>query len=206
MSETPADDASELLSRLRAGDPGATDALFRQVYAELRRIAGSYFRGQPSGRTLQPTALVHEAFLRLVQSPEAVRDRAHFVAVAAVAMRQILTDHARQRAAKKRGGGRAQVTLSDEVPAEGQGAPGDGKVVDVLALHAALDDLVELRPRQARIVEMRYFGGMTVEEVAEAMSLSRQTIEKEWRHARAWLHARLAAAGPAPGDAAGDGD
>jgi RNA polymerase sigma factor (TIGR02999 family) len=202
MNEPPESDVSELLSRVRSGDPAATESLFTQVYAELRRIAGSYFRGKPSSHTLQPTALVHEAFLRLVRNPEAIRDRSHFVSVAAVAMRQILTDHARKRAAEKRGGGRAQVTLSEELPAEGPGARGDADLVDVLALDAAITELAELRPRQARIVELRYFGGLTVEEVAETLELSRQTIEKEWRHARAWLHAKLAAAGRASDEGA----
>ncbi|MSP61769.1 MAG: RNA polymerase subunit sigma-70 [Myxococcales bacterium] len=142
------------------GSPEDHDAakLLPLVYAQLRKIAGSYFRGRNAAHTLQPTALVHEAFLRLVrQDPESIHDRDHFIAVAATAMRQILTDHA----------------------------------VDVLAIDAVLTRLAVLSPRQARIVELQFFGGLTVEEVARAMEVSKSLVEKEWRRARAWIQVAL---------------
>lgn len=192
---TPEDVATNLLARVAHGDDTAKEELFVLVYTQLRQLAGGYFRGKPSNHTLQPTALVHEAFLRLMRQEGQWNGRNHFVAVAAVAMRQILTDHARKRNAGKRGGEQTIVTLDAEIAAEGPGVsgapPGDTGMVDVLALDAAITRLAALRPRQARIVELRYFGGLTVEEVAETLNLSRQMIEKEWRHARAWLRIAL---------------
>ena len=192
---TPEDVAADLLARVANGDTAAKEELFVLVYAQLRQLAGACFRGKSSNHTLQPTALVHEAFLRMMRQEGQWNGRNHFVAVAAVAMRQILTDHARKRNAGKRGGEQTIVTLDAEIAAEGPGVsgapPGDAGMVDVLALDAALTRLAALRPRQARIVELRYFGGLTVEEVAETLNLSRQMIEKEWRHARAWLRIAL---------------
>ncbi len=196
---TPEESTAALLSRINAGDQAAKEELFVLVYDHLRRLAGGHFRGKPSSHTLQPTALVHEAFVRLMHAEGGFRDRAHFLAVASVAMRQILTDHARRRnAAKRRGGER--VTLDEEsesgadTVALADGSSSDQNVVDILALDKVLTTLATLRPRQARIVELRYFGGLTVEEIADMLELSRQTIEKEWRHARAWLRSMLAEA------------
>lgn len=185
------------MNRINAGDPSAKEELFVLVYDQLRKLAGGYFRGKQMSHTLQPTALVHEAFVRLMHAEGGFRDRSHFLAVASIAMRQILTDHARRRNAAKRMGGE-RVVIDDEsesgadtVALADGSAPGQD-VVDILALDKALAKLATLRPRQARIVELRYFGGLTVEEIAELLELSRQTIEKEWRHARAWLRAMLA--------------
>ena len=158
---------------------------FDDVYEHLRALANNYFSGRP-GQTLQPTALVHEAYLRLARSDtERFNSRSHFVATAATAMRQILTDAARRRTAHKRGGpDQERVSLS--------GVGDDGKsAVDVLALDNAMSRLEALSKRQARIVELRYFGGLTVPETAEALEVSTATVEKEWRRARAWLAKEL---------------
>ncbi|HEV8113156.1 MAG TPA: sigma-70 family RNA polymerase sigma factor [Planctomycetota bacterium] len=175
-----------LLARAGQGDADATARLLELVYAELRDLAGGYARGQRAGHTLQPTALVHEAFLKLVHGGEpAFGDRAHFLAVAATAMRQILTDHARARAAQKRGGAWEKVSLSDlRISAEND-------EIDLLALDDALAKLSAFDPRKHRVVELRFFGGLTVEEVARVLDLSTTTVESEWRAARAWLAVRL---------------
>ncbi|MFO0576452.1 MAG: ECF-type sigma factor [Polyangia bacterium] len=182
-------------TRSRASEPA--QSLFPQVYKELRRIAGSYFRDQASEHTLQPTALVHEAFLRLVrQSPAEFADRAHFIAVAAIAMRQILVEHARRRGAKKRGGPARRVSLDHPSASRAvDTAPGGRQtddLVDILALDAALTRLQALSPRQARIVELLCFGGLTVEEVAHLLAVSKALVEKDWRRARAYLKSELA--------------
>lgn len=191
MSKPPADDMGELLTQARGGDPAAAEALFVRVYDQLRQLAGSYFRGKAASHTLQPTALVHEAFLRLMRQTGGWADRNHFIAVAATAMRQILTDHARRRATDKRGGGQAHLSLADWLPLGGDGARGDAGAVDVLAMDRALEELARLSPRQVRIVELRCFGGLTVEEVAEVLAVSGSLVEKEWRLARAWLRRAL---------------
>ena len=153
------------------------------VYAELRALAASYFRGRGS-HTLQPTALVHEAFLRLHQHAGQVTDRAHFFAIAATAMRQVLIDHARRRRALKRGGAeRERVTLSNLAAFESP--------VDLVALDDLLTKLAALDGRQARLVELRFFAGMTEEETAEVLGVSLRTVQKEWRKAKAWLLAEL---------------
>ena len=156
------------------------------VYDELRAVAGSYFRQQPEDHTLQPTALVNEAFIKLVATKAGWKDRAHFLAVAATAMRQILVDHARKRLTSRRGGGVARLTLTGEftpiVPDHD---------VDLLGLHEALEALLTLDQRQAQVVEMRFFGGMSAAEVAEVLGVSKTTVDKSWRAARAWLNAQL---------------
>jgi len=159
-----------------------------EVYRELRAIAGNIFREQAAGHTLQPTALVHEAWLKLASSEgsPAWQSRSHFLAVASKAMRQILIDHHRRRSAHKRGGeGRERITLSGL--AIGAATP----EIDLLALEEALEKLAELDPRTARVVELRFFGGLTVEEIAEALGVGTTTVEGEWRHARAWLTREL---------------
>jgi RNA polymerase sigma-70 factor, ECF subfamily len=162
------------------------------VYCELRRRAGAYLRRERADHTLQATALVHEVFIRLVgQDRVEWQGRAHFFGIAAQMMRRILVDHARERQAGKRLGGAVRVELDDQVAAVA--APD----VEVLSLDRVLDDLAALDPRQARIVELRYFGGLSEQEVGAVLSLSRATITREWQSARAWLYRRLTS-GPDP--------
>lgn len=172
-------------------DDDAAARLFPMVYDELRRLAASALKGERADHTLQPTALVHEAFLRLADLPDRQwQDRAHFVAVAARAMRRILVDHARARNAVKRGSGEIRVSLEDvDVPA------GEGADVDLVTLDEALSTLAALDERQARIVELRFFGGLTVDETAVLIDLSTRTVKREWQMARAWLRRELARLG-----------
>jgi RNA polymerase sigma factor (TIGR02999 family) len=157
------------------------------IYDQLRKIAGSYLRGQ-QGHTLQTTAVVHEAFLRLARKDGAAfQDRNHFLAVASIAMRQVLIDHARRKTTQKRGGGQRAITLDGPV----QLGDAEGAAVDMLALDAALNRLADLAPRQARVVELMFFGGLTAEEAAQALGVSLRLVEKEWRRARAWLQQEL---------------
>jgi RNA polymerase sigma factor (TIGR02999 family) len=159
------------------------------VYDELRKLAGAYLRRERSGHTLQSTALVHAAFMKLVQQRDVQwRNRAHFMGVAAQLMRRVLVDHARANHAQKRGGHDTRVSIDDVDP--GSDAPS----ADIFALDEALTKLATLDPRQARIVELRYFGGLTVEEVGELMTLSTATIKREWQMARAWIHRELQSA------------
>jgi RNA polymerase sigma factor (TIGR02999 family) len=149
-------------------------------------MAGAAFRGQPADHTLQPPALVHEVFLKIVdQTGVDWRDRAHFFAVAATAMRQILVDHARAAGAAKRGGNRQRVSLSRAQAAD------NGDAMDVLALHEVLDELARLDPRQARVVELRFFAGLSVSEAAEVLGVSKRTVDLDWQMARAWLSQAL---------------
>ncbi len=163
-------------------------ALAAEVYTELRRIAGRYVRRERV-KSVQATDLVHEAYLRLLNDKTAAfNDRTHFMAIAAIAMRRLLVERARARGASKRGGGQVRVTLNDAVLG-GQGA--ETSAVDLVALDAALERLAEVDPQQARIVELRYFGGLSVDETAEAMSLSPATIKRHWTIARAFLKRAL---------------
>jgi RNA polymerase sigma factor (TIGR02999 family) len=170
-----------LLHEWRRGDRAALDRLTPLVYDELRSLARRHLRGERHRLTLQPTALVHEAYLRLVGSGVPWEDRAHFFGVASRLMRQVLVDHARARQAKKRGGEATRVELTGVDPSSPLPA------VDVLALHEALDRLAAVDATSERIVEMRYFGGLTVEETAEALSISPATVKRDWSAARAWL-------------------
>jgi RNA polymerase sigma factor (TIGR02999 family) len=161
------------------------------VYADLRRVAAGYMRREAAGHALQPTALVHEAYVRLVDQKRVKwRNRAHFFGVAAGLMRRILVDNARRRRAEKRGGGWECVTLAGD-----EAAPDSHGEVDVLALHEALQRLAEFDPQQERIVELRYFGGLTIEETAEVLGISAATVAREWRIAKAWLRAKLSRSG-----------
>lgn len=179
-------DVTRLLQDWSHGDAGARDALIPFVYEELRRIAGRELSGERAGHTLQPTALVNEVFLRLVdQNRASFRDRTHFFAVSAQLMRRILIDHARRRLAEKRGAGAPTISLDEAL--EGPAAPEH----DVLDVDAALGELASFDPRQGRIVELRFFAGLSVEETAQAMELSTATVKREWRLARAWLQERL---------------
>jgi RNA polymerase sigma-70 factor (ECF subfamily) len=177
----------ELVDRATRGDKPALEALMPMVYAELRRLAAHYLKGERPGQTLQPTALVHEAYLKLLKDrPERWQNRAHFCAIAAHAMRQILIERARARDALKRGGGQPRVTFDEGLP-----VTQPEQSVDVIALDSALDRLAALDASQARIVELRYFGGLSIEETAEAMGISPATVKRHWAVARAWLAKEL---------------
>jgi RNA polymerase sigma factor (TIGR02999 family) len=191
MQPPTSGNVTRLLLEWKRGDPAALDRLLPVVYAELRRIASRRLRRERSGHTLQPTALVHEAYLRLVQAPEVDwRDRAHFFAVAARVMRQVLVDHARTRDAAKRGGGAHKVAIEEVAE------PRVSVDVDLLALDQALGRLTDLDPEQARVVELRYFGGLTIEETAEVMNVSPATVKRDWTLAKAWLRRELGGAAP----------
>jgi RNA polymerase sigma factor (TIGR02999 family) len=190
MAEGAPPPLDELVARASAGDRPSLDTLLPLVYDELRRLAAVYLRRERPGQTLQPTALVHEAYLRLLKDrPDRWQNRAHFCAIAAHSMRQILIERARARDAQKRGGGGAKVTLDEALIA---GAP---RPIDFLALDAALDRLAALDAEQARIVELRFFGGLSVEETAEALGSSPATVKRRWALARAWLARELEGAG-----------
>ena len=161
------------------------------VYDELRRLAGAYMRRERPGQTLQATALVHEAYMRLAGAGTPWNDERHFVGIAARSMRQILIERARARGALKRGGVQARVTLDEALVAGGE------QSFDILALDTALEKLAALDPEQARLVELRFFGGLTVEETAEAMSISPATVKRHWAVARAWLARELEGNSPA---------
>jgi RNA polymerase sigma-70 factor (ECF subfamily) len=191
MPRQPRGDVPPALVALTGGDDQAA-ALMDEVYGELRALAGGYFREQQGPITLQPTALVHEAFLKVAnRTGLRFRDRHEFVAICAGAMRGILAEHPRRRRAAKRGGvGRDRVSLTEIA------TPG-GDAIDAIALDEALTALASLNERQARIVEYRFFGGMTVEDVAQVLDVSRSTVEDDWRMARAWLKVKLSN-GPPP--------
>lgn len=184
---SPSADITVLLQQWKSGDAGAFDRVSAIVYPELRRIALGYLRRERAGHTLQPTALVNEVFLRFTASGLLdIRGRRHFYALAAQLMRQILVDHARAIRAQKRGGDLQKVPLEDVI---GSSADFAGQF---LLLHQALDELKELNPRKAELIELRYFGGMTLEESAEHLGLTRSTAYREERLALAWLNQRIA--------------
>jgi RNA polymerase sigma factor (TIGR02999 family) len=177
---------TNLLIELKNGNRDAESRLMPLVYGELRRLAGHYMRGEGPGHTLQATALVHEAYLRLVGYDNVDwQNRAHFFGVAANLMRRILVDHARAKQAKKRGGGDQKVSLDQAVLVRPE-AP-----EQFLALDEALERLAKRDPRQARIVELRYFGGLSEEETAEVLEISVRTVKRDWSVARAWLYQQL---------------
>jgi RNA polymerase sigma factor (TIGR02999 family) len=189
-SPSAPDEVGRLLAAVRAGDRAAEARLLELVYADLKRIAHRHLRGRGRGETLQTTALVHEAYVRLARPALSdFNDRIHFLAVSSRAMRQILIDRARARATVKRGSGLAPLDLESHDPA----APERGE--DLLALDGALSELEQLEPRLGRVVEMRFFGGMTAEETGEVLGVSDRTVKSDWRKARAFLEARLAAGG-----------
>jgi len=177
---------TELLVQVGQGRRSAAEQLMPLVYDQLRALARSFFAVQRPNHTLEPTALVHEAFVRLVgQSQTDWTGRAHFFAVAAKAMRQILINHAEAKQAAKRGGGWQRISVSEAVTESGD------REVDLLALNEALSSLEEMDERQARVVELRFFGGLTVEEAAEVLKVAPRTIELDWRMAKAWLVRQL---------------
>jgi RNA polymerase sigma-70 factor (ECF subfamily) len=167
-------------------DRQSVNSLLPDVYQELRRLAANYLRRERPGQTLQPTALVHEAYLRLLKDkPDRWQNRAHFCAIAAHSMRQILIERARARGAQKRGGARQRITLDERL------LPGGEPSIDLLALDEALERLAAIDPEQARLVELRFFGGLTVEETAAAMDISPATVKRHWTIASAWLAREL---------------
>lgn len=175
----------QLLDEWRGGDQGAYDRLIPLVYLELRRLAEGQLRRESPGHSLQPTLLVHEAYLRLADADIAWQNRTHFMSVAARVMRRILVEWARARRAEKRGGDRVRVTMTDGVPALHHDP------VDVLTLDQALERLMALDTRQGRAVELAYFGGLTYPEIGSLLEISEATVDRDLRHARAWLKREL---------------
>ena len=183
---------TEVLREIRRSTPGAEDELLRLVYGELRRLASAQMRGQPSDHTLQPTALVHEAYLRLLKGPDAPwNDRSHFLTAAACAMRSILVDFARNRGRLKRGGGKRAVTF-DEVRPGASSSDSGIPLHEVLAVHEALEKLEQIDPQGARVVELRFYGGLTAEETARVLGVAESTVFRSWLHARTWLYREIA--------------
>jgi RNA polymerase sigma factor (TIGR02999 family) len=186
MKSSRSSRVTQLLEEFEPGDCHAGEQLFADVYTELRAVAARYLHRERKSHTLQPTALVHEAYLKLV-GPTRVdwQGRAHFLATAAHAMRQILVDHARRHRAAKRGGNRHRIALDDNLVIE------SGRDVDLLALEDALSKLAKLDPRQAQMIELRFFGGLDIAEVAKVMGMSKRSVEREWTMVRAWLRREL---------------
>lgn len=188
MSSSDSEHATRLLRRIGSGDPRAAEELLPLVYEELRRLAVRIMSGQRADHTLQPTALLHEAYLKLVDksAQSSFESRAHFLGVAAKAMRNVLVDHARRRAAEKRGGARERITLS------GVAEEFEDETLDLLSLDEALARLSTVDEALGRIVELRFFGGLSVEETAGVMRVSEPTVVRGWRVARMWLERELA--------------
>jgi RNA polymerase sigma factor (TIGR02999 family) len=181
MDQPPQGEVTVLLAAWRKGDQNALNQIMPLVYAELHRIAKRAFSQQPNYNTLQPTALINEAYLKLANAENATfTDRCHFFAVACSAMRQILVNHAKGHLTGKRGGGRPHVSIDDVQPVHQEAA-------EIVALNEALAALEKVDPRKSKLVEMRYFGGLSVEETAEALGVSVRTVMRDWRLARSWL-------------------
>jgi len=184
--ETSSPSVSQLLRRWNDGDSEVIEQLLPLIYGELRRMAQRYMRQQPSGHTLQTTALIHEAYLRLVgQEERRWENRAHFFGVAAQAMRHILVDYARARRTTKRGGEARAVSLEEAAIVSAE------RTAELVALDDALTELARLSPRQSRVVELRYFGGLSVAETAEVLAVSSDTVTRDWNQAKAWLNREL---------------
>lgn len=183
---------TDFLARLGADEPAAASELLPLVYEELRRLARHHLRAERPDHTLQPTALVHEAYLKLVdQTRVDWRGRGHFLAVASLAMRRLLVDHARARQRQRRGGGAPALTLGAALP-----VADTGQAEDIVALDQLLDTLAGFDARAARVVECRYFGGLSIEETAAALDIAPMTVKRAWRLARAWLRRELGEARP----------
>jgi RNA polymerase sigma factor (TIGR02999 family) len=179
-------DVTQILSQIESGDPSAAEQLLPLVYDELRKLAAAKLANEKPGQTLQATALVHEAYLRLVEQDRVDwQGRTHFFAVGARIMHRLLIDHGRNRKRAKRGGGWLRITLAPEV------APAGGMELDAMAVHEAIEKLEKLDPRQARLVELRFFSGLSMAEIAEVLGVSKRTAEADWTHARAWLAREL---------------
>jgi RNA polymerase sigma factor (TIGR02999 family) len=183
-------DITALLAQWRDGPAAVLEHLIPMVYTDLRKVARAYLRREPAGQSLQATALVHEVYMRLLGMDRLrAENRAHFIAVAARLMRQILVDHARRKRAGKRGGAVSMISLEG---VNGQEEPQRGGTkVDLLELDRALDELASFDPQQSQIVEMKFFGGLTIDETAKALNISSATVEREWVIARAWLYDHL---------------
>lgn len=185
---------TELLQEWRNGDPTALERLIPLVYRELRRMARHFLRRERDGHTLQTTALVNEVYLRLVRSNRVQwRDRAHFFAISAQLMRRVLVDESRRRRYQKRGGDMTRIPLDEGVVGS------MGRDIDLMALDEALDQLAQFAPRKARVVEMRFFAGLTIEETAEVLGVSTDIVKREWRTAKLWLLRALSKAGDETG-------
>jgi RNA polymerase sigma-70 factor (ECF subfamily) len=181
-----AGDITRLLGELKSGSKAAESRLLEIVYPELRKIAGRYLKQEASGHTLQPTALVNEAYLQLTgQMDKEWQNRNHFFAVAAQLMRRILVDYARSRKATKRDGGWQRLELTDAL------AVSDDRLDEIISVDSALDKLAEFDPRKSRVVELRFFGGLTEEEVADVLQVTPRTVRRDWNFAKAWLHGEL---------------
>jgi RNA polymerase sigma factor (TIGR02999 family) len=191
LHQEPSSPVTALLVRWRGGDRKALESLMPLVYEELRRLAHHYLQRERSDHTLQSTALVHEAYLRLAgQNAPQWQNRAHFFGIAARVMRQILVEYARAHSAVKRGGPNAcKITLDESLEVPGKAD------IDVIALDGALDRLAELDSQQSRIVELRFFAGLTIEDTAEVLGISPATVKRDWTSARAWLHREITGSG-----------
>ncbi len=182
----PSEGITQLLIDWEKGDQGALEKLMPLVYSELRRLASNYLRRERAEHTLQPTALVNEAYLKLVDQRNAKwQNRAHFFGISAQLMRRILVDHAREHQAVKRGGSQQRISITsvEKLAQEPE--------VDLLALNEALDELARMDPQQSRIVELKFFGGLSIEEIGEVLGISHATVERDWKMARAWLRRQL---------------
>jgi RNA polymerase sigma factor (TIGR02999 family) len=201
VSDTTAQtEVTRVLHAIAQGDARAPAELLPLVYDELRRLAAARMAHEPAGHTLQPTALVHEAYLRLVKEEAAEwKGRAHFFAAAAEAMRRILIERARRRGRVKHGGGHAHVRVEDFEPGGSKGSPED---IDLLVLDETLERLKKQDPRLERVVTLRFFGGLSVEQTAEVLEVSERTVKRDWEFARAWLFREMASDAPGSGGGA----
>jgi RNA polymerase sigma-70 factor (ECF subfamily) len=182
---TDSKDVTRLLQAMRVGEAGAADRLLPLVYNEIHRLAKAYMRRERAEHTLQPTALVNEAWMRLAKDDVDWQNREHFIGVAAHVMRRVLVDYARQRKAQFRGGGLLQVELKDDMAIDLD------RIEEAVMLDEALDRLAKEKPRQARIVELRYYGGLSVEQIASVMGMGARSVKRDWALAKIWLHRQL---------------
>ena len=188
MPQTSSQQLTQMLIQLSEGNAQMVDDILPLIYDELRRLAGNYLRRERSDHTLQPTALVHEAYIKLIDQTQVKwQNRAHFFGIAANIMRRILVDYARQHKAEKRGGAAEKMPLEEEIL-----IVSEGKSAELLALDEALENLAKFDPQKSKIVELRYFGGLSVEETAEVLGVSEITVKRHWRMAKAWLYGQLA--------------
>jgi RNA polymerase sigma factor (TIGR02999 family) len=184
--EIPSGSLAAIIEGFNGGDAQAQALLIERLYRDLRRIAAVHLRSERRNHTLQPTALVHEAYARLAQQSQiSLKDRIHFLAIASHLMRQVLVDHAKARRAAKRGGGRRQVTVDEGMFVE------DARTLTILMLDELLQRLTKLNARHGRVVELHFFGGLSFEEIAEALGVGLRTVERDWQMARAWLRSEL---------------
>lgn len=187
VADVPQTGVTQLLLQVSAGDQDAVDVLFERVYGELRGLAKNYFQNERPDHTLQATALVHEAYLRLIGSDQIQwQNRAQFFSIAAQVMRHILVDHARRHAAEKRGGGERKLSLDEAI------SFAEERDVNLVALDDALQNLATLDDEQSRIVELRFFGGLSIKEIASVLDISETTVSRKWNAAKLWLHDQVA--------------